>query len=203
MSGPRLHLASASPRRREILAALGVPHSYAGADIDETPAADERPAELALRLALGKARAAREAGREEPVILGADTVVSLGGELFGKPVSEEEAIYMLSRLSGRVHAVHTAIAVLEGGRELTAVSASEVRFREIAPAEARAYWATGEPAGKAGAYAIQGRGGIFVGALTGSHSGVMGLPVFETAALLAQAGIDVLAGGRMQPGTPA
>lgn len=203
MTGLCLHLASASPRRREILAALGVRHSYAGADIDETPAAGEPPAEVALRLALGKARAAREAGREEPAILGADTVVSLGGELFGKPVSEEEAIYMLSRLSGRVHAVHTAVAVLDGGRELTAVSASEVRFREIAPGEARAYWATGEPAGKAGGYGIQGRGGIFVASLAGSHSGVMGLPVFETAALLAQAGIEVLAGGRTQPGARA
>jgi septum formation protein len=199
----RLHLASASPRRREILAAIGVAHTYAGAGIDESPAAGEAPPELALRLALGKARAAR-ADREEPAILGADTVVSLDGELFGKPASEEEGIYMLSRLSGRVHAVHTAVAVLAGGRELTAVSASEVRFREIAPGEARAYWATGEPEGKAGGYAIQGRGGIFVAGLSGSYTGVMGLPVFETAALLACAGIEVLAGNDGAPrGTPA
>lgn len=169
-------------------------HSYGGVGIDETPAAGEPPSNLALRLALGKARAALDAGRDEPVILGADTVVSLDGELFGQPASEKEGIYMLSRLSGRVHAVHTAVAVLAGGRELSAVSASDVRFRGIAPAEARAYWATGEPRGKAGGYAIQGRGGIFVAALTGSYSGVMGLPVFETAALLAQAGIEVLAG---------
>lgn len=192
MTVPRLHLASASPRRREILAAIGVTHSYGGVGIDETPAAGEPPSRLALRLALGKARAARAAGRDEPVILGADTVVSLDGELFGKPASEEEGIYMLSRLSGRVHAVHTAVALLAGGRELSAVCASDVRFRDIATGEARAYWATGEPAGKAGGYAIQGRGGIFVAALTGSYSGVMGLPVFETAALLEQAGIDVL-----------
>ena len=191
--GLRLHLASASPRRREILAAIGVAHTYAGVGIDETPTAGEPPPELALRLALGKARAAL-AERGEPVILGADTVVSLDGELFGKPASEEEAMYMLSRLSGRVHAVHTAVAVLAGGRELTAVSASDVRFREIAPGEARAYWATGEPEGKAGAYAIQGRGGVFVEELSGSYTGVMGLPVFETAALLARAGIEVLAG---------
>ncbi len=194
MNEPLLHLASASPRRREILAAIGVPHSSAGVDLDETPAAGEQPADLALRLALAKARAALAAGREERVILGADTVVSLAGELFGKPASEEEGIYMLSRLSGRVHAVHTAVAVLAGGRELSAVSASEVRFRAIAAREARAYWATGEPAGKAGGYAVQGRGGIFVARLCGSYSGVMGLPVFETAALLQQAGIDVLAG---------
>ena len=194
----RLHLASASPRRREILAAMGVAHSCAAAGIDETPAAGEPPPELALRLARGKARAALPV-RAEPVILGADTVVSLDGELFGKPASEEEAMYMLSRLSGRVHAVHTAVAVLAGGRELTAVSASGVEFREIAPGEARAYWATGEPGGKAGGYAIQGRGGIFVARLSGSYTGVMGLPVFETAALLARAGIEVLAGN---PGTP-
>ncbi len=203
-SRPRLHLASASPRRREILAALGVAHSWAGVGIDETPAAGEPPSALAPRLALGKARAALAAGRKEPVILGADTVVSLDGELFGKPGSEEEAMYMLSRLSGRVHAVHTAVAVLAAGRERCAVSASDVQFRELEPGEARAYWATGEPEGKAGAYAIQGRGGIFVAALRGSYSGVMGLPVFETAALLSEAGIDVLAGGAPAiPGTPA
>ena len=171
--------------------------------MDETPAAGEPPTELALRLALGKARAAL-ANREEPVILGADTVVSLEGELFGKPASEEEAMYMLSRLSGCVHAVHTAVAVLAGGRELTAVSATDVRFRAIAPGEARAYWATGEPGGKAGAYAIQGRGGIFVEELSGSYTGVMGLPVFETAALLARVGIEVLAGNDgADRGTPA
>lgn len=189
---PLLHLASASPRRREILSAIGVAHSYAGVGIDETAAAGEQPSGLALRLALGKARAALAAGRVEPVILGADTVVSLEDELFGKPASEEEAIYMLSRLSGRVHKVHTGVALRAGGRELSAVSASDVRFRDIGPDEARAYWLTGEPEGKAGAYAIQGRGGIFVAALTGSYSGVMGLPVFETAGLLRQAGIDVL-----------
>lgn len=193
-AGVRLHLASASPRRREILVALGVAHTYAGVGLDETPASGESPPELALRLALGKARAAL-ADRKEPVILGADTVVSLDGELFGKPASEEEASYMLSRLSGCVHAVHTAVAVLDGGRELTAVSASDVRFRPITPGEARAYWATGEPAGKAAGYAIQGLGGVFVADLSGSYSGVVGLPVFETAALLARAGIDVLAGG--------
>jgi septum formation protein len=199
MTEPLLHLASASPRRREILAAIGVRHTCAGVGIDETPVPGEQPYELALRLALGKAKAAVAAGREAPVILGADTVVSLEGELFGKPASEEEGIYMLSRLSGRVHAVHTAVALLTGGRELSAVSASRVRFRDVAPGEARAYWASGEPGGKAGGYAIQGRGGIFVAALTGSYSGVMGLPVFETAALLEQAGIDVLADGHPGP----
>ncbi|HEX2140431.1 MAG TPA: Maf family protein [Woeseiaceae bacterium] len=199
MTEARLHLASASPRRREILAAIGVAHSYAGVGMDETAAAGEPAFDLALRLALAKARAALAAGRAEPVILGADTVVSLDAELFGKPASEEEAVYMLSRLSGRVHTVHTAIAVLSGSRELSSVSGSEVHFREIGPDEARAYWRTGEPEGKAGAYAIQGRGGIFVAALAGSYSGVVGLPVYETALLLRQAGIDVLPRERPSP----
>lgn len=199
MSEPVLHLASASPRRREILRALGVDHSWQGVGIDETPLAAEGDADLVLRLALAKARAARRARRDETPILGADTIVSLEGRLFGKAGSEEEALYMLERLSGRTHRVLTAIALSLPGEELTAVSQSNVRLRKIAPGEARAYWATGEPAGKAGAYAIQGLGAVFVESLAGSWSGVVGLPVFETAAVLKRAGIDVLAaagGGR-------
>jgi septum formation protein len=171
-----LHLASSSPRRREILTALGIAHSFAGVDIDETPRSGESPRELALRLALEKARAARPPDDATPLVLAADTVVSIGSELFGKPANEEGALYMLGRLSGRTHAVLTAVALLDGRRQQSALSLSEVRFRRIAPREARAYWRTGEPRGKAGAYAIQGRGGIFVEKLSGSHSGVMGLP---------------------------
>lgn len=189
----RLHLASGSPRRREILDALGVPHTFGGADIDETPRPGEGPDRLARRLAVEKAHAARPPGGPEMLVLAADTVVSLGDELFGKPESEAEGLYMLARLSGRAHAVRTAVVLLDRGRERTALSVSEVRFRPIPADEARAYWRTGEPLGKAGAYAIQGLGGIFVAALSGSHSGVMGLPVFETAALLRQAGFDLLA----------
>ena len=153
---------------------------------------EERPDELALRLALAKARASRAARAAEPLILGADTVVALDGRPFGKAGSEEEALCMLSQLSGREHTVFTAVALDTAGHEKTALSRSEVRMRKIAPDEALNYWRSGEPLGKAGAYAIQGIGGIFVEALSGSYSGVVGLPVFETALLLRQAGIDLL-----------
>ncbi len=194
MTGRRLHLASASPRRREILGALGIAHSFAAADIDETPESGEDPGRLALRLALEKARSARPAAGDAALILAADTVVSLSAELFGKPRDEAECVAMLGRLSGRVHTVCTGVALLDGARERSALSVSEVRFRPIADDEALAYARTGEPFGKAGGYAIQGLGGIFVESLAGSYTGVMGLPVFETAALLRAAGVDVLAG---------
>lgn len=194
MTGRRLHLASASPRRREILSALGIAHSFAATDIDETPRPGEDPGRLALRLALEKARSARPAVGDDALILAADTVVALAGELFGKPGDEAECAAMLGRLSGRVHTVCTGVALLDGASEHNALSVSEVRFRPITADEALAYARTGEPFGKAGGYAIQGLGGIFVESLAGSHSGVMGLPVFETAALLRAAGLDVLAG---------
>jgi len=198
VTGRRLHLASASPRRREILASLGVAHSYGGTDVDETPRPGEDPGRLALRLALEKARAARAAVPEGTLVLAADTVVALGGELFGKPRDEAEGVSMLLRLSGRVHTVCTGVALIDGTREHSALSLSEVRFRPLTAEEAHAYFRTGEPLGKAGGYAIQGIGGIFVETLSGSHSGVVGLPVYETAALLREAGLDVLAG----PGRP-
>jgi septum formation protein len=187
-----LHLASASPRRREILTALGIGHTWSAVDIDETPLVDEAADDLALRLGLSKARAARERRPGEAVILGADTVVTLDGCHFGKAGSEAEALDMLLRLSGRVHTVITGVALHTTAGELTALSQSTVRFRTIGADEALAYWRSGEAAGKAGAYAIQGVGGVFVEALSGSYSGVMGLPVYETAGLLRQAGIDPL-----------
>lgn len=187
-----LHLASSSPRRRQILAALGIEHTWSGVDIDETPRAGEAPDRLAGRLAAAKAQAARERGESARFVLAADTVVALGARIFGKPASREEALEMLSVLSGRHHEVLTAIALLADGRERSAMSVTTVRFREIGASEARAYWETGEPRGKAGAYAIQGKGGIFVESLTGSYSGVVGLPAFETAELLRQAGFDLM-----------
>lgn len=189
---PLVHLASASPRRREILAAIGIAHTWQGVDIDETPLPGEAAEALAIRLALEKANKSRQMRSSEPVILGADTVVALEGITFGKAGSEEEALFMLSQLSGRVHRVFTAVALDTPGGKKTAVSRTEVRMREIARGEALSYWRSGEPLGKAGAYAIQGIGGVFVEALSGSYSGVVGLPVFETASLLAQAGIDPL-----------
>lgn len=187
-----LHLASASPRRRQILTALGIEHTWSGVDIDETPRAGEAPDGLARRLASAKAAAARGRGQSARFVLAADTVVVLGARLFGKPGSREEALEMLSLLSGRSHEVLTAVALSADGSERSAMSVTTVKFREIEAIEARAYWETGEPLGKAGAYAIQGKAGIFVESLSGSYSGVVGLPVFETGELLRQAGFDLM-----------
>lgn len=189
MTRAKLHLASSSPRRRQLLDSMGIPFTYAGVDIDESRLPGEQVAGMALRLACGKAAACPE--RSLP-ILGADTVVALGDRAFGKPRSEEDALDMLRALSGKTHQVLTAVALscTEGLFSTTVVT--DVRFRDIDHDEARAYWQSGEPADKAGSYAIQGLGGIFVESLTGSYSGVVGLPVFETAALLQNAGIDVL-----------
>ncbi len=186
---PVLHLASSSPRRREILAALGVPFSFAGVDIDESRAPGEPVSEMVLRLAGAKAQAA--VGKRIPV-LGADTIVVLDDRVFGKPDSQFDALDMLKALSGRTHRVLTAVAVINDGTLETATAETKVRFRDIHPDEALAYWQSGEPQGKAGSYAIQGLGGVFVESLHGSYSGVVGLPVYETAELLKNAGIVVL-----------
>ena len=192
VSTPALHLASASQRRRDILRALGLTFSYGGEQLDEARHAGEGAADMVVRLAAEKAAAA---SRHKPqcVVLGADTAVVLDGEVFGKPASRDEALDMLGRLAGRRHEVLTGVAVLADGRPHTALSTTSVRFRAISRAEAIAYWDSGEARDKAGAYAIQGRAGVFAAELDGSYSGVVGLPVFETAELLAAAGIDVLA----------
>jgi septum formation protein len=195
MSDPVLHLASSSPRRRELLSALGLVFSYEGVAIDESALPGEAARDMVLRLATGKARAAAESGAYQVPVLGADTVVTLDEQIFGKPGSKEEALEMLAGLSGRLHVVLSGVAVVAHGELETAISRTEVQFREIHPDEAEAYWQSGEPAGKAGAYAVQGLGGIFVSAIKGSYTGVVGLPVFETAQLLQRAGIRL-------PGTP-
>lgn len=194
MREPLLILASASPRRRDILRALGAEFLVRPARIDESRGPDEAPEAMVLRLA--GAKAAAVAAPAGAIVLGADTAVVLDDEVFDKPAGERAALAMLARLSGRVHLVYSGVAVRAGGRVLRAVSRTEVRFRDIAPAEARRYWRTGEPAGKAGAYAIQGFGALFVTSIMGSYSGVVGLPVFETAGLLRDAGIDLLPGAQ-------
>lgn len=191
MPDPELHLASSSPRRRDILTVLGIRFTASGVDLDESRRVGEPVAEMAERLARAKAMAA-ECLPGLPV-LGADTVVVAGDRLFGKPVSKAAALTMLAALSGNSHRVITAVALLHGGEVHTALSETGVWFRDIHPDEAVAYWQSGEPQGKAGAYAIQGRGGAFVTRIDGSYSGVVGLPVFETARLLQIAGIDILA----------
>jgi septum formation protein len=191
MSNPVLHLASSSPRRRELLTALGLNFSYDGVAIDESALPGEAASDLVLRLAIGKARAAYDSGEHSVPVLGADTLVILDDRVFGKPKSKEEALNMLASLSGTTHQVLTGVALMANGELQTAVSVTEVQFREIHPDEAEAYWQSGEPAGKAGAYAVQGLGGIFVSAINGSYTGVVGLPVFETADLLRRAGIKL------------
>lgn len=186
----RLHLASSSARRVEILQALGLRFTAEGVNIDESPTPGESASDMASRLAEAKARKA--ATRHSGLILGSDTVVVLGDRFFGKPESMEEALDMLSCLSGRCHEVLTAIALIKGAEMLCDRSVTRVCFREIPADEAHRYWQSGEPAGKAGAYAIQGRGGIFVESITGSYSGVVGLPVYQTARLLQRAGMQVL-----------
>jgi len=192
---PVLCLASASPRRRELLAQIGVPHIVSGADIDEAARAGEVPRDYVMRLAREKALAVRRGGQTLPV-LAADTTVVLDGRLFGKPRDRADAIEMLGQLSGRSHEVLTAIALAGANGMAERLSVSEVRFRDISPLECSAYWESGEPRDKAGGYAIQGFGAVFVESLTGSYSGVMGLPLFEAADLLRTAGIGFWPDGR-------
>lgn len=184
-----LHLASSSPRRRDILDALGLRYSAAGVDIDERRLAGESPQAMVRRLAAEKASAA--AGKAT-LVLGADTAVVVDDCVLGKPTGAGDAVDMLLRLGGRSHRVMTGVALQTAAGVKSAMSLTEVTFRDIDPDEAAAYWQSGEPRDKAGAYAIQGRGGVFVRSLSGSYSGVVGLPVFETAELLLAAGLKVL-----------
>ncbi len=187
-----IHLASSSPRRHEILTAMGLRFTAAGVDVDETQYDGEPVADMVVRLAIAKVAAAREDVDPSLPIIGADTAVAIGDQVLGKPGSQDEAVQMLASLSGRTHTVLTAVALDYAGVVRTTTSLTEVRFREISPDEAQSYWQSGEPLDKAGAYAVQGIAGIFVEELSGSYSGVVGLPVFETAALLADAGLEVL-----------
>ena len=181
-------LASASPRRRELLNQIGIPHEVRPADLDESRLGEEPPEDYVRRLACAKAAAVWDRHPGRPV-LAADTAVVLAGELFGKPRDLKDCVRMLSALSGRTHQVLTAVAVRHSGGAADALSVSEVTLRALSSAECTRYWHTGEPAGKAGGYAIQGRAATFISGLRGSYSGVMGLPLAETAGLLAGAGV--------------
>ncbi|WP_338526227.1 nucleoside triphosphate pyrophosphatase [Pseudomonas batumici] len=189
-----LYLASGSPRRRELLTQIGVPFSVISADIDETPLPDESPLAYVERLARAKAAAGRARlgvtqAAAGTCVLGADTAVVLDGRILGKPLDEADAQAMLLALSAREHEVLTAIAVLNGERCESRVVRSLVKFRSISAEETHAYWSSGEPQDKAGAYAIQGLAAVFVAGLNGSYSAVVGLPVCETAELLGHFGI--------------
>ena len=185
-----LHLASTSPRRREILAALEIDFDVASVAVDETPLDGETPGDMVVRLAAAKAGAAVVGAAD--LALGADTAVVIDGQALGKPADEADCLRMLALLSGRAHKVVTGVALCGANKTRTALSETDVYFREISRDEALAYWQSGEPCDKAGAYAIQGLGGVFVERIEGSYSNVVGLPVFETVALLNDAGFEIL-----------
>jgi septum formation protein len=186
-----LHLASKSPRRRELLRMLGLDFGILDLDLPETPAPGEPPQDYVRRVAREKAGAGllRMVGQPQAVVLGADTEVVLDGRVFGKPADADDAAAMLRTLSGRTHEVISAISMVSAGRELQAVSVSAVTFAAMGEDDIRVYLATGEWDGKAGAYAIQGLAQSFIAHLSGSYTGVMGLPLHETAMLLRQFGL--------------
>lgn len=184
LTAPQLLLASASPRRSDLLKQMGVSFKVLAVDIDERRRGEESPLEYVSRLAMEKARAGFKRQSTGLPSLGADTVVVFDGQIFGKPVDQAHAQEMLMTLSGKVHSVFTAVAVDNGLDTAMAVSETLVEFRTISQSECLIYWQTDEPKGKAGAYAIQGRGGVFVEKLEGSYSGVVGLPLAETEQLL-------------------
>ena len=198
---PRIYLASRSPRRRELLAQLGIEHEVLtqrikaerGADVNEDPLPGEKPRADVMRVCLEKAESGwqRVVQRKLPLrgVLAADTTVCIGEEILGTPVDAAEAAAFLARLSGREHEVLTAIAFKFGERMESELSATQVRFRELSSTEITRYVASGEPMDKAGAYGIQGRAGAFVSEIRGSYSGVMGLPLYETTLLLRRFGI--------------
>jgi len=188
-----LYLASASPRRAELLQQIGVSFRRLPVAVAEVPKRNELAEVFVQRVALDKARAGWQTlpDDEERAVLGADTAVVIDGEILGKPRDEEHFRAMFRRLSGREHAVLSAVALMSATQKAVKIRVSRVRFRAVSEAEMAAYWACGEPADKAGGYAIQGRGAAFVEHLEGSYSGVMGLPLFETAELLTRFGISL------------
>lgn len=194
-----IYLASQSPRRSQLLDQLGVAHTLllAGPDEDaeslEAVHGQEAPARYVARVTGLKLDAAvqrlKRQGLPPAPVLCADTTVCLGREILGKPVDPADAVRMLQRLAGQSHRVLTAVAAQKGGRRVSAVSESWVRFAPMTLAQIRAYVATGEPMGKAGAYGVQGRAAAHIAQMRGSYSGIMGLPLFETAALLRSLGV--------------
>ena len=183
-------LASASPRRKELLDQIKVSYQVHPVDLDETPLPNEKPLEYVQRLAAEKSAACVTRLKTDLPVLAADTAVILGDIIMGKPKDQADAVAMLSQLSGKTHQVYSAIS-LRGYEHNQAVSITEVTFRHLTRQEILAYWLTGEPLDKAGSYAIHGRGGMFVESIVGSFSGVVGLPLFETAQLLSKQGIEL------------
>lgn len=200
---PRIYLASRSPRRRELLAQIGVRFEmlmFRGLpredpDVEETPLPGETPDAYVQRVTLAKAGAGMARVHQRRLIaypvLAADTTVEIDGNIIGKPEHEADAVDILRRLSGRTHRVLTAVALAEGERTEHLLNVNEVRFRALGNDEIRRYVSSGEPLDKAGAYGIQGRAAIFVEEIRGSYTGIMGLPLFETAMLLRRFGYPI------------
>ncbi|WP_417579221.1 Maf family protein [Nitrincola sp.] len=186
-----LILASASPRRRALLEQIGVAYQVVPSSICEAVQAGETPSGYTMRLALEKALSCYRQLDRPGAVLGADTSVAIDGNILGKPEDEADAISMLMRLSGRTHQVITAVALVTPQQHEVIHVTSEVSFSELNETLCRAYWHTGEPLDKAGGYAIQGKAAVFVSSITGSYSGVVGLPLFETAALLQRHGVMI------------
>ena len=201
MSESGLILASASPRRSALLRQIGVAHRIATPDVAELRGPGENLEACIKRLALSKARQVREREHQSKLpVLGADTAVVLGDEMLGKPADRDAALAMLARLAGRSHRVLTAVALVGKHGETLRLARSTVTFRRIDAEEIERYWDSGEPVDKAGGYGIQGLAAVFVEKIEGSYSGVMGLPLFETAALLDAAGVPRWQSAALPPG---
>jgi septum formation protein len=192
MSRTPIYLASGSPRRRELLTQIGIPFDRITGEVDETPLPNEGAHAYVERLARAKAAAGiaamRAQGLAPRLVLAADTTVALDDHILGKPVDAADAVATLQRLSGRVHEVLTGVAISDGERVLCKVSVSEVHFRTLGEQEIAAYVSTGEPLDKAGSYGAQGVGAVLIESLSGSFSGVVGLPLTETVELLQELG---------------
>jgi septum formation protein len=191
MKPPDLILASASPRRSELLRQIGVRHRVQVANVIEQRAPGETVEQCVRRLAEAKARAVALTTSSSLPVLGADTAVVVDDHFLGKPTERDAALGMLAQLSGRSHRVLTAVALWHETRAAISISESIVTFRTLSRAECERYWDSGEPRDKAGAYAIQGLAAEFIAELRGSYSGVMGLPLFETAELLRRAAVPL------------
>ncbi|MES2823351.1 MAG: Maf family protein [Pseudomonadota bacterium] len=193
MKEPSIYLASQSPRRRELLLQIGVSHEVVNASVVEIPLSHESPGEYVQRLACEKARAGLAAvmaqGLNVKPVLGADTIVVSEGKILEKPLDADHAAAILRQLAGATHQVITAVALAFEQELIVKLSITDVVFRPLSEAEISAYWHTGEPQDKAGGYAIQGLGAVFIQQIRGSYSGVVGLPIEQTVELLAQAGI--------------
>ena len=192
MSTVDIILASASPRRRELLEQIGVRYQVLAIDIDEARLAGESPDQMVQRLALQKAQSGWEKSGGAFPVLAADTSINIDGQIFGKPRNIHDAFRILSTLCGRRHHVMTAVALYSYTLQAVKLSTSVVTLRDLSDQEITAYCKTNEPMDKAGAYAIQGKGAMFIQHLDGSYSGVMGLPLFETAELLRAASVKTL-----------